>query len=270
MGGSARRRRLGLTATVFSVVAVLMAPQAAFAATLTDGVIVRPKSTATFDFATSRTSWSAVAVYSPDQWNLSLYTGSGGWLASSTYPVGMTDFIAVNSDQLSPAPYRARATRVTGFGPYLQWRQATEKVVLPTPANDGVAGPGDPDLAYVALRSNEVVSVAYTWLAHGEAFWVNSLPNERFFFLETDPGNAGTAILSRDEAVRVPGMYVAGNCTLYRANHSGWHGLLLISDRAPVTTVPASGLAVTLHRFDPARPGTCPQRNFPDYTPPGP
>ncbi len=270
MGRLARSRRIGITAALFSTVAVLLLPQAALAAPLPDGAIQRPKSTTVFDLATDRPTWSAVAVYSPGNWNLSLFEGTGPWLASSTYATGKTEFIAINSHLRTARPYRAEATRVTAFSPYVQFRQATEKVVLPLPANDGVTGAGDPDLAFAWLDSRDVVNVFDVHLSYGEMFWVNSTPDVGFYFLQSNPYDPSTFIRSRAQAVSVAGMRVVGNCTLYRASYTGWHGMLMISNRAPVTTVPAGGHAVALHRYDPARPDTCPQRNFPDYTPPGP
>lgn len=271
MGGHTRTRRFWLTAAVCSAAVVLLVQQPAYAATLTDGAIHRPKSSTVYDLAATRPAWSAVAVFSPENWNVSLFEGSGPWLASSTgYGLGKTEFIAVNSHLRTPGAYRVEATRVTGFSPYVQWRQAAEKIVLPVPANDGVTGAGDPDLAFAWLDSRDVVNVFDMHLNYGEMFWVNSRPDTGFYFLQSNPYDAATFVRTRAQAVVVPGMRVVGNCTLYRAGHTGWHGVVMIGNSAPVTTVPAGGTAFTLHRFDPARPDTCPQRNFPDYTPPGP
>lgn len=265
-----RWRRFGILTAASVSAAVFALPQAAIAAGLTDGTVYRPSSTTSYDVNPTRSTWSAVAVYSPYQWNVSLFSGAGGWLASSTAPMGQTDFIAINSYARPLATYRAEATRVSGSPGYVQWRQASQKVVLPYPANDGVDGPSDPDIAIVSIRRSDVVSVATMWLGAGESFWVDTIPNREFFLLETNPYSSGSTILTRSGATYVPGMRVVGNCTLYRANYTGWHGLLMVTNLTPMVTKPVSGFAVALHRFDPARPNTCPQRNFPDYTPPGP
>ncbi|WP_155370681.1 hypothetical protein [Catellatospora vulcania] len=269
MDRPARFRRFALTAALCGAMAVTLLPSPAYAAPLPDGAIQRPKASTVYDLATGRPAWSAVAVYSPDNWNVSLSEATGPWLASSTYPTGRTEFIAVNSHLRGLGAYRAEATRITGYSPYVQWRQATGKIVLPAAANDGVSGPGDPDLAFAWLDSRDVVNVFDMYLTHGEMFWANTTPDTGFYFLQSNPYDPSTFLRTRAQSVAVPGMRIVGNCTLYRAGYTGWHGVVMISDTAPVTSVPAGGIAVALHRYDPARPDTCPQRNFPDPTPAG-
>ncbi|GAA2374504.1 hypothetical protein Cme02nite_03680 [Catellatospora methionotrophica] len=266
----ARPRRFALAAVLCSAVVVSLPPSPAYAAPLPDGTVQRPKSSTVYELAADRPAWAAVAVYSPNNWNASLLESTGAWLASSTYPAGRTEFIAVNSHLRGVAAYRAEATRITGYSPYMQWRQATAKIVLPVPANDGVSGPGDPDLAFAWLDSRDVVNVYDMHLNYGDMFWVNATPDTGFYFLPSNPYDPATFLRTRAQSVGVPGMRVVGNCTLYRAGYTGWHGVLVVSDTAPVTTVPAGGIALALHRYDPARPVTCPQRNFPDPTPAGP
>jgi hypothetical protein len=59
--------------------------------------------------------------------------------------IGQTDFVAINSYVRPLAPYRAEATQVVGTSAaYVQWKQATSKIILPVPANDGVSAPADP------------------------------------------------------------------------------------------------------------------------------
>lgn len=263
-----RLRRLGTTAAAFSALAVLLLPQAAYAAPMIDGSIYRPKVTTAYSIVTDRPAWSAIGVYSPYDWDLSLYEARGPWLDTSHNGAGRTEFVAINSYLRPLGPYTAEAHRFSGYYPYVQWRQATDKIVLPYPANDGVTGAGDPDLAFAWIMNRDVINVFNMYLQRGEAFWVNSTPHNLFYLLETRTTDGTT--MDRGEAGYVPGMRVVGNCTLYRANVTGWHGVVMVSDRTPVTTVPAGGLGLALHRFDPARPDTCPQRNFPDYTPPGP
>jgi hypothetical protein len=113
--------------------------------------------------------------------------------------------------------------------------------------------------------------VADVYLNAGEAFWVK-VPNTNsgFFFLESNPGDPATFIRSRYDAVTVPGTRTAQGCTLYTANYTGWHGFVVVNPDPPQTTNPPTGVGYAVHRYDPSRPNTCPQRNFPAPTPPGP
>lgn len=268
------RFRLGLAA-VLAVVLTLLSPHPALAAIImTDGTVYTNTGHTDYQFTTDYYGWSAVALFSPVDYHLNLFQGTTGtaYLASSTtYAPGRTEFIAINSRYRPLSPYRAEAIRYIGTGPaYVEWDQAKHhKVVLPYPANDGVTGPGDPDLAYVSLSTSQVINLYTIELAAGDAFWARSHPDTRIFFLESNPYHA-TQIVTRKDVARAGMLYMTDNCTLYRATRSGQHALVIVTDFEPFTTTPAEGVAVPLHRFDPARPYTCPQNNFPEYTPPGP
>lgn len=79
--------------------------------------------TASYMFPTTTHYWSVIGVATSADYDLSLYDVGGALLGTSTYGTGVTDFIAINSN-LRP----------------LGW----------VPDNDGVTGPGDPDLAFAA------------------------------------------------------------------------------------------------------------------------
>ena len=278
MSRSMRWARWVSAVGVGAAVLVLATPQAAVAATtLTDGTIASHTGTHSiwydeFDFETTAETWSAVAIYAPTRWRGTLLSTGSPWrveASTGTTPYGTTQFIAIDSHRRALGTYRLQVTRDTGPDVYVQWRQANTEIVLPVPANDGVSGPGDPDIAFAVKNSSDVIAVYNLYLEAGEAFWVNSLPGDSFFLLESNEHNPYTEIVTRTQAV-VPGTYTVGNCTLYTANHSGMHGIVVVSNDPPTTTVPGSGIAFVLHRFDPARPFTCPQRNFPHPTPPGP
>ncbi|MBQ1075853.1 hypothetical protein KBX06_22220 [Micromonospora sp. C31] len=264
-------RRLGVTAAAATAVITLM-PQAAVAAVvLDDGVVLRSTTGADHLVTTDRPAWAAAAVHSNSNYNISLFDQWGGWLTSSYgYGFNRSEFVAVNSHVSPLTSYEARTS--TSYGPavaHTQWRQSHTTTTLPYPANDGVTGPSDPDLAFAALGSTQVVSVSDIHLKAGEAFWVDTAPDTLFFLLESNPYDSTTRLRNRHQHATAGVVRTAQGCTLYRANHSGVHGLLMVADAAPVTTTPPGGTAVALHRYDPARPYTCPQRNFPGPTPPG-
>lgn len=263
-----------LSTAVAAIVAMIVAmPQTAVAGiVLDDGVVLQSTTRTDYLVTTDHPAWAAVAVYSSSNYNVSLFDQWGGWLSSSYgYGPGKTEFIAVNAHRMPLATYRAETGPSYGSGlAYTQWRQSNLGITLPVPANDGVTGPSDPDLAFVSLSNAAVVNVVDVYLQAGDSFWVNTPPDTTFFFLESNPYDSTTYLRSRHQHATAGAIRTAGHCTLYRANHTGMHGLLMVADRAPETTTPPGGLAVALHRYDPARPYTCPQRNFPDYTPPGP
>jgi hypothetical protein len=61
---------------------------------------------------------------------------------------------------------------------------------------------------------------------------------------------------------------VIDDCTLYTAEVTGWHALVMVSDTWPVITNPQQGLGLALHAFDTTDPaGYCPLADFPAATP---
>lgn len=268
-----RLPRLGVAVAAATTALITLTPQAAVAAVvLNDGVVLTSTTATDYLVTADKSTWAAAAVHSSSNYNVSLFDQWGGWLTSSYgYGFGSTEFVAVNSHLLPPASYEARTA--TSYGPalaYTQWRQSHTTTTLPYPANDGVTGPDDPDLAFASLMSTEVVVVSDIYLTAGEAFWAKVAPDTLFFLLESNPSDGTTDLRTRQQAATAGVVRTAQGCTLYRATYTGWHGLLMISDTAPVACDPPGGIAVPLHRYDPARPYTCPQRNFPSPTPPGP
>lgn len=268
-----RLPRLGVAVAAATTALITLTPQTAVAAVvLNDGVVLTSTTATDYLVTANRPAWAAAAVYSSSNYNVSLFDQWGGWLTSSYgYGFGSTEFVAINSHLLPLTSYEARTA--TGYGSnlaYTQWRQSHTTTTLPYPANDGVTGPSDPDLTFTSLMSTEVVSVSDIYLKAGEAFWAKAAPDTVFFLLESNPYDSTTSLRTRQQAATAGALRIAQGCTLYRANYTGWHGLLMVSNTAPVATVPPGGIAIPLHRYDPTRPYTCPQRNFPDPTPPGP
>jgi hypothetical protein len=152
------------------------------------------------------------------------------------------------------------------------WRREGNTITtLPTPDNNGVTGPSDPDLAFAWVHSQDVVSVSDIYLTAGQKFWVNvANASQGFYLLESNPADASTFIRTRSQAIAIPGTKYAQGCTMFTANYTGWHGLVEVNSDLPHATNPQEGIANVLDGYDAARPNTCPQRNFPDPTPAGP
>jgi hypothetical protein len=257
---------------VATVAAIVLVGQAAYASTLTDGVVIDTNAvSATYTFNTVSDYWSVIGVATSADYDLRLYAG-GVLLGTSDYGTGVTDFIAINSNLRPLGAYSAVVNHYAGTGSYyVEQRQGHTVTSLPVPDNDGVTGPSDPDLAFAAVNSQDVISVSDIYLIAGQQYWVNAAnTGQDFYMLESNPGDSSTFIRTRAQATAIAGTSTAEGCTLYTANYTGWHGLVEINPILPVFTNPQQGTANALDGYDPARPNTCPQRNFPDPTPPGP
>jgi hypothetical protein len=266
------RTRLFLGLTAAATVAAVLGAQGAYAATtLPDATVLTSSANSTsYQFNTISDYWSVVAVDTSADYDISLYDTGGGLLGSSILGTGKIDFIAINSNLRPLGTYVATVTHYAGSAPYyVEQRQGHTTTTLPTPTNNGVTGAGDPQLAFASVQSQDVISVSDIYLTAGRQFWVN-VPDtaEGFYFLESNPADPSTFIRSRTQATQIAGTREAQGCTLY----TGWHGLVEINTDAPPphTTNPVSGLANALVGYDPSRPNTCPERNFPGPTPPGP
>jgi hypothetical protein len=268
-------RRLVRSALLAALCAVVvLTPGAAYASTaLPNATVVTTSTAGDYTFSTTSYYWSVVAIATPVNYDLDLWVSNGRLpMDSSTQGTGLTDFIAINSNLRALGAYRAVVGHVSGIGSYsIEQVQGDTVTTLPIPANDGVSGPSDPDLAFAVVRSQDVIGISDVYLNAGDSFWVNTAgTDDGFYFLESNPAVTSTFVRSRAQAATVPGTRTAQGCTLYTANYTGWHGLVAVNPDPPHATDPGSGTAFALHRFDPARQNTCPQRNFPAPTPPGP
>ena len=258
---------------ITAVVATVLVGQAAYAGTpLADGAVVTTSTATTYTFNTTTYYWSIVAVATPVDYDLRLYDSTNTLLATSDYATGTTDFIAINSNLKTLGSYSAAVSHWSGAGPYyVQQNQGHTVTTLPASANDGVSGPSDPDLTFASVDSQNVINVSDIYLTAGQKFWVNSAnTNGYFFLLESNPADPSTFVRTRAQAAAIAGTKYAQGCTMYTANYTGWHALVEVNQDLPHATSPQEGLANAIVAYDPARPNTCPQRNFPDPTPPGP
>ena len=277
--GTRTRRRVrrgwtGTALTIVAVVAMVLVSQDAYAGTpLADGAVVTTSvAPTTYTFSTVNYYWSIVAVATDADYDVRLYDANNTLLGTSDYATGVTDWIAINSNLRPLGSYSATVSHWSGTGPfYIQQHQGHTVTTLPASANDGVTGPSDPDLAFASVNSQDVLSVSDIYLTAGQKFWVNvANTSQDFFLLESNPADPTTFIRTRAQAIGIAGTKNAQGCTMFTANYTGWHGLVEVSDDLPHATSPQEGEANALVAYDPARPNTCPERNFPGPTPPGP
>jgi hypothetical protein len=261
----------GLGAAVTTVITVLALPGVAHAAALfTEVVRTGSDATITFDFNTTSTYWSVVGVYSDSDYDLDL-SGSGSPLGSSAYGSARTDFIAIdsNSARRPLGAYQATVRRYSGTNPFAaEQMQGRFVTTLPTPANDGVSGPGDPDIAIVGIDTGRVVRITDIYLTAGQSFWVKKTDvDSDFFLLESDPSTPSTWVRSRGDAVSSADARVVDGCTIYTARFTGWHATVMVNNSWPAPTTPKTGTGYPMMRYSPSRPTSCPIKNFPGPTP---
>lgn len=239
---------------------------------LPSGSVLTGSASQQYSYATSHPYWSVTAVQptSSSEYFLSLDDKNGNQLQESTYGTGLTNFIAVDSNA-GTEPYQTYFPFVNSISAGKYWIQAqygTTEVSIPTPTHLGTTGFADPDISFMNLNSNAVVSIADIYLTAGESFWASTpIAASELFLLEADSGNSYTYIQNRVDATLRQKTKVIDNCTLYTASVSGWHALVMIDDTPPVATNPQQGIAFGLHQYDPTYPNYCPMADFPAATP---
>lgn len=228
-----------------------------------------------FNYSTTVPYWSVVAELpaQPADYDLQLLNSGGGLVTSSTYGAGYTDFVAVDSNS-GTEPYQTYYPNVvhySGTGQYaIEVQDGSRIVTIPTPTHQGTTGFSDPDLTFMNLNSNHVVSVGDIYLTAGESFWASGqgTAGSELYLMEANPSNSSSFIQSRYTAALNQNEQVIDHCTLYTAEVSGWHGLVFVSDTWPVATNPQQGIGIALHAFDATDPsGYCPIADFPGATP---
>ncbi|GHJ49215.1 hypothetical protein Cs7R123_65570 [Catellatospora sp. TT07R-123] len=264
------RRITALPALLAGLLVAALPGVAQAAVSLADGAVVAASAPETYLYTTGNYYWSVAAVQPavPGGTDLTLNDGTGAILATSIMPGSRTDFTAVNSNSGFRPLGRYQAV-ATGTGSYwVQQRSGAAIVNLPPITHSGSTGPSDPDLAFATLVDHDIVSIADIWLTSGQQFWAaTSGAGSHVFLLSSTAGVPGTYVRNRTAAASSQTIEYVDGCTRYTATATGWHALVVIGDRAPVTHVPTQGVAYALKRVDPATPNSCPVRNFPDPTP---
>lgn len=239
---------------------------------LSSGALVTGTTTQQYSYTTQYDYWSVTAVQptATSDYDLTLYDAGGAALASSTYGEGMTDFVAVDSNS-GTRPFQTYYPSVNLYTAGSYWVQAqygARTITLPTPTHHGTTGFSDPDIAFITLNSDDVVSIADIYLTAGQSFWaVSTTAASQLYLLEADTTHPATYVQSRYEATLRLHTQVTDNCTLYTATTTGWHALVLVKDTAPTVTSPVQGIAYGLHQYDSTQPNYCPMANFPAATP---
>lgn len=263
-------RWLAVLAALLLVVVPVTAAHAG--GVLPNGGLVAASTAQSFSYTTNVDYWSVVAVQptATSDYDLFLYDAGGSQLSSSGYPTGQTDFVAVDSNT-GTRPYGTYYPHVSQYMPGSYWIQAqygASIITLPQVTHHGTSGAGDPDIAFISLSSNNIVSIADVYLTAGQSFWaVSPTASTELYLLEANPSQSSTFVQGRPTAASQQHTQAIDNCTLYTAQLSGWHSLVLIANTPPTTTNPQQGIAVGLHRYDPTQPNYCPLANFPAPTP---
>ena len=242
--------------------------------TLSNDTVYQYNTPQSFNYATSVPYWSVTAelpAAPADQLNL-LNVG-GGLIDSSESAAGLTDFVAVDSNY-GTEPFQTYYPVVVHYpssGAYaVEVQDGASIVTIPTPTHQGTTGFSDPNLAFMNVNSNQVVSISDIYLTAGESFWASGdgTAGSMLYLLEANPSNSSSFIQSRAAATADQNTKVIDNCTLYTAEVTGWHGLVMVSNSYPVNTSPQQGLGLALHAFDATDPsGYCPLADFPGPTP---
>ena len=260
-------------AAALLLVAATAAPAFAGGA-LDDDTVYTYNTPQNFDYATDVPYWSVVAelpATSVD--DLNVYNAGGALLDSSEEPTGYTDFVAVDSNA-GTEPYQTYYPSVShyaGTGAYaVEVQDGASIVTIPTPTHQGTTGFSDPNLAFMNVDSNQVVSISDIYLTAGESFWASGdgTAGSMLYLLEANPSNSSSFIQSRAATTADQNTKVIDDCTLFTAEVTGWHALVMVSNTWPVTTSPQQGLGLALHAFDTTDPsGYCPLADFPGPTP---
>jgi hypothetical protein len=112
-----------------------------------------------------------------------------------------------------------------------------------------------------------VASISDIYLTAGESFWASTpIAGQELYLLEATPGQASTYVQGRSAAAAGQSTKVVDNCTLYTAQQTGWHALLLVGD-TPLTGNSQAGIGIGIHQYDPTQPTYCPMADFPGPTP---
>jgi len=226
-----------------------------------------------YSYDTTVPYWSVIAEnpQQPSDYDLYLYNSAGAEVGYSDYGVGYTDFVAVDSNSGTEGyqNWFATVTRYAGSGPYaLQAQYGATITTIPTPTHQGTTGAGDPDLAFLSLQSPWVVNISDIYLTAGESFWATTTSAaDNMYLLEANPSNSATFIQGRSQATNNQHTQVVDGCTLYTAEYTGWHALVIVSDTYPQTTNPGSGIAFGIHAYNAAQPTSCPMADWPNPTP---
>ncbi|WP_155375286.1 hypothetical protein [Catellatospora vulcania] len=267
------RRISVLSAAAAGLLVLAMPGVAAASVPLSNDSVTLSSTPESYNYSTTNTYWSVVALQSPSSADFDLALSGGGVaLGTSTQGAGRTDFIAVNSNSgFRPlGRYLATVTAYSGSGTYSVQRQTgATSIVLPAITHPGSTGASDPDLAFAVLPDDDIVSIADMWLTAGQAFWASTpTAGQHLYLIRSTAGTPSTYVRNRTAAASGQSVAVVDGCTKYTPTVTGWHALVLVDDREPeLPQVPADGIAHALKLVDPATPNTCPVKNFPAATP---
>ena len=264
------RAARALAALTGGVLLALTLPGIASASVaLPDGVVVFGGTGNDYTFATTTTYWSVIGVQPrTGDVDLVLYPVGGAALNSSTLGVARTDFVAINSNSgfrpLGELPRHRQSLLRLGSarGPAAAGARRHRAAAPGLERRHWCRGPGH--CVRRALRRGRHLGGRHVPAGRPEVLGDHHRRRQQPLPAETNPASSSTFTRSRTQAgAAIHG--VVDGCTLYTATYTGWHGLAVVDDRWPSS--PGAGIAYALHQWNPAKPTTCPIKNFPDSTP---
>jgi len=268
------RKRFMLPGAAALVLVASTAAPAFAGGAITGGTVYSYYTAQGFNYTTSVPYWSVFAEVpeSPTDY-LSLYNSSFGLLGwSEEAEAGETNFVAVDSNSGTQPyqTYNATVPHYPGTGEYaVEVQDGANTVTIPTPTHQGTTGFSDPDLAFMTVMDNQIVTIRDIYLTAGESFWASGqgTAEENLLLLEANPSNSSSFVQTRAAATGDQNTQVIDDCTLYTAEVTGWHALVIFSNTFPDSNS-QEGLGIALHAFDATDPaGYCPIADFPAATP---
>jgi hypothetical protein len=239
---------------------------------VTSGTVYTYSSQQLFNYTTSVPYWSVFAEQplAPADY-LGFYNGKFGLLGTSQDAAGETNFVAVDSNA-GTQPYQLYYGFVpdSPAGQYsVEVQDGANTVSIPTPTHQGTTGFSDPDLAFMTVMNNQIVTIRDIYLTAGQSFWASGqgTAEQNLLLLEANPSNSSSFIQTRAAATEDQNTQVIDDCTLYTAEVTGWHALVIVSNSTPNGNG-QEGIGIALHAFDATDPaGYCPIADFPAATP---
>ncbi len=236
----------GLIAAAGLCAVVLSAPGVALANTTASwNTVYDRQDDDVFDVQTRSSYWTVAAARSkPGQdFDLSVTSASTGQVVTSDAYAGDTDFVAIDTNRLTPGNYQASAYRWGGDGSAGYDFQFASRNVTFTPTLWGqtTGSPGNSgdqvDYDPAVQRDTDVIRIYDVSLQAGQYYVLKSAYDFRddgnVFLVSSDPANKATWMRGRPSALRVTtknmGVF-GGGCTRFKAARSGWYGLVVLFD----------------------------------------
>jgi hypothetical protein len=264
-------RALGMISALSAAVLVTTSSPASAAVVLTDQAVRSATTAEQYPFDLTRPSWSAVALYGAagSDYDLKLRDSGGIEVARSQRLGGFTDFAVINGNTGRAPLGRYTMDTVLYSGSGRHWADLDTgkfEISLPAITHRGSTGPSDPDLAFMSVNTQDLISVRDIQLSGNEKFWVNRAnAQNRLFLVESDPASPVTFAQGRSVAAALQKTEQIDGCTVYTVRKTGRHALVMIREAEPAPDASVNE-GLVIRRYSEAEPKVCPVKNFPAPT----